>query len=77
MILKGTKIEHTDNKTGLVLKKTTTSEGEFLNRKIAVNNFLFKCEQQRLINEKPLLNNPFQINHIRYINKKMRWDYEI
>ena len=76
MILNGTKVEITDEKTGLVLKKTTTSEGEFLNHKIAVNNFLFKCEQQRLTNDKPLLNNPFQINHIRYINKKLRWDFE-
>ena len=76
MILKGTKVEHTDGKTGLVLKKTMTSEGEFLNHKIAVHNVLFKCEQQRLINNKLLLDNPFQINHIRYINKKLRWDYE-
>ena len=75
MILRNTKVEHTDRKTGLVLKKTTTSEGEFFNHKIAVNNVLFRCEQQR-INEKPLLNNPFQINHIRYINKKLRWDFE-
>jgi len=75
MILRNTKVEHTDNKTGLIVKKTTTSEGEFFNHKIAVNNVLLRCEQQRL-NVKSLLNNPFQINHIRYINKKSRWDFE-
>jgi hypothetical protein len=76
MILKEIKVEHTDKKTGLVLKKFLTSEGEHLNRKISVNNFLFNCEKQRLINDKQILNNPFQINHIRYINKKERWDYD-
>src|SRR3989344_8158671 len=76
MILKNTKVEHKDEITGLVLKKTITSEGEFFNHKIAVNNFLFSCEQNRLIYDKSLLENPFQIHHIPYVNKKTKWDYE-
>lgn len=76
MIIKNIKVEHTDEKTGLVLKKIITSEWENFNHKVAINNSLFSCEQRRLINDKQLLNNPFQINHIPFINKKMRWDFE-
>ena len=62
MILEGTKVEITDGKTGLVLKRTTTSEGEFLNRKIAVNNFLFNCDATKRgkINEVVITNYPIK-----------------
>jgi len=36
MILKNVKVEHTDKRTGLVLKKIITSEWEHLNRKIDI-----------------------------------------
>lgn len=75
MILRDIKVEHADKRTGLVLKKITTSEWEHLNHKIAVNNSLFSCEQKRLICDKPLLNNPFQINHIPFKRKKNFLDY--
>ena len=76
MIIKSIKVEHTDETTGFVLKKIITSEGEYLNHKIAVNNSLFSCEQKRLIYNKPLLNVPFQIHHIRFNNKKKIWDFD-
>lgn len=38
MILNSIKAEHTDELTGLVVKRIITSEGENFNRKLAVNN---------------------------------------
>jgi len=43
MILKEIKTEHTDKRTGMVLKRIETSEWETHNHKIAVNNSLFNC----------------------------------
>ena len=68
MILKKIKTEHTDKKTGMVLKRIETSEWETHNHKIAVNNSLFNCEKMRMDNKKPILNAHFQINHIFFIN---------
>jgi len=76
MILKPTKTEHTDEKTGLVLKKITTSEWETHNHKMAVNNSLFSCEQKRLINKKQILNAPFQIHHIFFNKKRKIWNFD-
>ncbi len=76
MILRNTKVEHTDEKTGLVVKRITTSEWENFNRKVAVNNSLFSCEQKRLIYNKPLLNMPFQIHHIPFKRKKQIWNFD-
>ncbi|MBA7615523.1 hypothetical protein ES703_22804 [subsurface metagenome] len=76
MILKSIKTEHTDEKTGLVVKRITTSEWEHFNRKVAVNNSLFSCEKKRLIYDKPLLNSPFQIHHIPFKRKKQIWDFD-
>jgi len=76
MILRSIKTEHTDEKTGLVLKRIVTSEWEHLNRKIAVNNSLFACEKKRLINEKPILNAPFQIHHIFFNRKRKIWNFD-
>ena len=76
MILKNIKTEHTDPITGLVLKKITTSEGESFNRKIAVNNSIFSCEQGRLVYKKSLLNASFQINHIPFNIKNKSWSFD-
>ncbi len=76
MILKKIKTEHTDEKTGLVVKRITTSEWETFNRKVAINNSLFSCEQKRLIYNKPLLDIPFQIHHIPFKKKIQTWDFE-
>jgi len=76
MILKEIKTEHTDERTGLVVKRIKTSEWETLNHKVAINNSLFSCEQKRLIYNKPLLDSPFQIHHIPFKKKKQTWDFE-
>jgi len=76
MILKEIKTEHTDERTGLVVKRIVTSEWETFNRKVAINNSLFSCEQKRLIYNKPLLNIPFQIHHIPFKKKKQMWDFD-
>ena len=76
MILKKIKTEHTDEKTGLVVKRITTSEWETFNRKVAINNSMFSCEKKRLIYNKPLLSIPFQIHHIPFKRKRQTWDFE-
>lgn len=76
MIIKEIKTEHKDERTGLVVKRIITSEGETLNRKIAVNNLLFSCEQGRLKEKKPILNSLFQIHHIFLNNKRRTWEFE-
>ncbi len=73
MILQSIKTEHTDNKTGLVVKRITTSEWQHLNHKMAIGNFMFGCEKQRIRFGKPIHNSPFQIHHITYDNKLRHW----
>lgn len=76
MILKSVKVECVDNRTGLVLKKIITSEQEYLNRKLAVNNGMMNCEESRTRFNKSLLTSPFQIHHIRYEKSKDRWMFD-
>lgn len=76
MILRNVKVEHTDEKTGLVLKKITTSEGDFLNHIMAVNNTIYNCEEKRVVANKPVLLSPCQVNHIQYAHKKLLWDMD-
>jgi len=76
MILKKIKTEHTDKKTGMVLKRIETSEWETHNHKIAVNNSLFNCEKMRMDNKKPILNAHFQINHIFFNKKRSIWNFD-
>ncbi|MBS3093236.1 hypothetical protein J4456_01500 [Candidatus Pacearchaeota archaeon] len=76
MILQKIKTEHSDEKTGLVVKRITTSEWEHLNHKISANNSLFNCEQQRLAYSKPILNIPFQTHHIYYNKERHIWDFD-
>lgn len=76
MILKNIKVECVDARTGLVLKRITTTEWEHMNRKLAVNNSLANCEYARLKFGKSLINSPFQIYHIRHDNKDDKWIFE-
>jgi hypothetical protein len=76
MILKKIKTEHTDKKTGMVLKRITTSEWETHNHKIAVNNSLFNCEKSRIENQKPILPAHFQVYHIFFNKKKKIWNFD-
>ena len=43
-----TKVEAVDKQTGIVLKRTVTDKGEFLNRKLAVSNTIYVCEKKRI-----------------------------
>ena len=76
MILKSIKVEHKDEKTGLVLKRIITSDGEYLNHKIAIDNSMCNCEKHRLCYGKNIFDNPFQTHHIPFNNKKMIWDFD-
>lgn len=76
MILKNVKVEHKDDKTGMVVKRIITSEGEFFNHKLAINNNIFNCEKQRLTFRKSIFNIPFHAHHISYNNKKRIWVFE-
>ncbi len=76
MILRSIKVEHKDEKTGLVSKRIITSEWETHNHKIAVNNSLFSCEQKRIDNKKQILNAPFQIHHIFFNKKRNIWNFD-
>lgn len=76
MIVKKVKVECIDPQTGLVLKRIITSEGEYLNRKLAVNNGLVNCETSRMAAKKSILASPIQVHHIRYDRKHHRWATE-
>ena len=74
MIYKGTKVEITDPATRFVLKRTSTSDWETLNRKLAVNNQLRAYEEQRNQYNKPAFPSCFQTHHIRW-DKRGFWDF--
>jgi hypothetical protein len=76
MIFKGSKTEHSDQKTGQVLKRIKTSEWETLNHKIAINNSLFNCEKSRIDNNKEIFDAKFQIHHIFFSKKKSIWHFD-
>jgi hypothetical protein len=76
MILKNIKTEHKDEMTGMVVKRIITSEGEFLNHKLAVCNNIFNCEKNRLIFGKSIFTTPFHTHHISFNNKKKIWMLE-
>lgn len=74
MKLKEIKVEAINKETGFVLKRIITDEGEFHNRKLAVNNTIYVCEKQRVKLNKPLINSPFQTHHLRWDKKNEEWD---
>ena len=76
MILKKIRTEHTDKKTGMVLKRIITSEWETNNHKIAVNNSLFSSEKSRVENKRSILPARFQIYHIFFNKKKRIWNFD-
>lgn len=76
MILKEVKVEAIDKSSRFVLKRIKTSEGEFPNRKLAINNFMFNCEQDRIKFERPVFNNaPIQTHHLSWDFFSNGWDY--
>ena len=69
------KVETIDENSRFVLKRIKTSEGEFTNRKIAISNFMFNCEQDRMKYERPIFNAPIQTHHIGWDFLSNDWDY--
>ncbi|MBR9704642.1 hypothetical protein GOV12_04470 [Candidatus Pacearchaeota archaeon] len=69
------KTEYIDPESRLALKRITTTNGEFLNRKLAVCNSMFSCEKDRMIYGKPIFNSPFQTFHLRYVRSMGEWDF--
>lgn len=74
MSFKGVKVEVSDKKTRLVLKRIIGSDWECLNRKMAVTNQMRTYEQQRLQYKKSIFNSKFQTYHIRW-DKAGYWDF--
>ena len=69
-----TKVEAVDNKTGIVLKRTFTDKGEFLNRKIAVSNTIYTCEKERVKLNKSVIDSPFQTQHLEWNKSNEEWN---
>lgn len=71
------KIEFIDEDSRFVLKRIKTKDGkEFFNRKLAVCNSIYSCENDRITYGKPLFNSPFQTHHIGWDNKEEEWDFK-
>ncbi len=73
MIVKRTIIAKIDQDTGLAVKQIETTNGTFLNRRIAVNNGFFAAEKHRLLFGKPLLDCFVQTKHIHFDKRRQAW----
>ena len=70
------KVEGTDYNSGFVNKSIFTNNGVFENRQIAVSNFLYNCELDRLQYEKGVFNSHFQTQNLSWDKKCGSWNYE-
>lgn len=75
MIIKDVMTEIVDRNSRLVLKRIKTSDGEFSNRKLAISNFMYNCERDRMKYGQPLFNGIFQTYHLRFDKVLGDWDY--
>jgi hypothetical protein len=75
MEIKKVKVEAKDENSGFVNKIISTDIGDFENRKIAVSNFMYNCELDRLIYEKNIYPSNFQTLHISCDKRGDEWDY--
>ncbi|MGA2130125.1 MAG: hypothetical protein ABSG05_00720 [Candidatus Pacearchaeota archaeon] len=75
MIIHDVITEAVDKDSRLVLKRIKTSEGDFSNRKLAITNFMYNCERDRMKYGQPLFNGIFQTCHIRFDRILNDWDY--
>lgn len=73
MEIEKTEVIYKDEESGLVLKKTTTSEGEFLNRKLAVPNTIYNCEKKRVKLNQSIIESPFQTHHLEWDKSNEEW----
>ncbi len=74
MEIKEIKVEAVDEKTGFVLKRIITNNGEYSNRKLAVPNTIYVCEKKRVILGKPLINALFQTHHLKWNKSDEEWE---
>ncbi len=74
MKIKEVKIEATDYYSGFVNKKIFTDDGIFINRQIAISNFMYNCELDRLKYDQNVFDSRFQTQHISQ-DKNKCWDY--
>ena len=75
MEINNVKVTAKDEISGFVNKIISTDMGDFDNRKIAVSNFMYGCELDRLIYEKDIYPSNFQTFHISCNQKGDEWDY--
>jgi hypothetical protein len=75
MIIKEVITEAVDKGSRLVLKRIKTSDGDFSNRKLAISNFMYNCERDRIKYGQSLFNGVFQTYHIRFDKILNKWDY--
>src|SRR3989344_2409662 len=74
MQIKTIKAEVVDKNSRLLVKRIATPDGEFLNRKLSVSNFVYILEKKRLNYDKSLFSSPIQTYHIRYDKIEKKWD---
>lgn len=69
------RVEAVDYGSGFVNKKVFTEKGVFSNRKIAISNFIYNCELDRLKYDKEVFDSGFQTHHINWNPEGKYWDY--
>ena len=75
MRIKKTIVSSIDKESRFVLKLTEFEDGRtFDNRKIAISNSMFSCEEGRKKCNKPLVDCPYQTHHIRWNKKTGSWE---
>ncbi len=75
MTIEEVKVEAVDENSRFVLKKIKTDVGEFYNRRVAISNFMFNCEQDKMLYNRPIFNAPVQTHHINWDFLSNGWDY--
>jgi len=69
------KVGAVDESSRFVLKIFKTTQGEFNNRKLAISNFMYNCEQDRIKYDRPVFNSPVQTHHLIWDFLLSDWDY--
>ncbi len=68
-------VEAKDDYSGFVNKKIFTNEGILKNRQIAVSNFMYSCEKDRLQYDKDVFSAQFQTQNLCWDKQGNCWDY--
>lgn len=75
MKIEEVRVNTINEETRLVLKTIKTSRGTFTNRKLAISNFMYNCEQDRIKFERPVFSAYFQTHHLTWNKFTSSWDY--